>query len=314
MRYYDESDIAAVLDEDLALDAARQVFRSLGRGQAEAFASVRNAIGHQDAVFGNKSGFDRETMALGLKAGGYWRNNVAGGLPNHQSVTVLFDPDTGRPRAALSGNHLTAMRTAAACAVSIDALARRDSKTLAIVGAGQQAAYHLRAATTVREFERILIWNRTTNRAEALANEASRFAPEVRAADLEQAVAGADVVICVVSSFEPVVPADSVRPGTHIAAMGTDTAGKQELDPAIVAAASVFTDDVEQALVLGESQHAFRAGALERADIAPISEVLAGRRDGRRRVDEITLYDGTGLGLQDLVTAQLVLERMERRS
>lgn len=272
---------------------------------------MRNAIGHEDAVFGNKSGFDRETMALGLKAGGYWPGNAARGLANHQSVTLLFDPATGRPRAALSGNHLTAMRTAAACAVSIDALARADARTLAIVGAGHQAAYHLRAAVTMREFDRILIWNRTASRAEALARQLSGLAETVEAAALEKAVAGADVLISVVSSFAPVVPAGLARPGLHISAMGTDTVGKQELEPELVAAAAVFSDDVEQATVLGEAQHAIDAGTLRRADIVPLAEVLAGRHPGRRSAEDITLYDGTGLGLQDLVTAGFIIERLE---
>ena len=309
MKFFGEDEIVRWLDEETALAAARQVFESLGGGDAEAFKSVRNAIGHKDALFGNKSGFDRQSMALGLKAGGYWRHNEASGIPNHQSITLLFDPDTGRPEAAMSGNHLTAMRTAAACAVSIDLLARSDARTLSVIGAGHQAAYHLKAAVRVRAFDRILIWNRTHDRASALAEACQSLATDVRSVSIEEACAEADCLISVLSSFEPVVPSAPIRAGTHIAAMGTDTVGKREFRSGLFGRANVFSDDVEQAAALGEIQHPLRDGEIDIAEVTPLSDVLAKRHPGRSAEGELTIYDGTGMGLQDLVTAKAVLAR-----
>lgn len=310
MKYYDEALITAHLDEAMALRAARQVFESLASGQAEAFTSVRNAIGHKDALFGNKSGFDRATMALGLKAGGYWKHNAAAGLANHQSVTVLFDPDTGRAEAALSGNHLTAMRTAAASALAIELLARSDARTLSIVGAGHQAAYQLRAAIRVRSFERILIWNRTSERAEALAKVCANLAPDVAAAGLEETVSQADALITIVSSFKEVVPAGLIQAGTHVSAMGTDTVGKRELAADCFHGATVFADDLKQAATLGEIQHPIASGIIRASDVVALGEIVAGRHPGRTSSEEVTVFDGTGIGLQDLITAKLVLEKI----
>ena len=311
MDWIGEETVESLLDRQTAFDAMEALFRTMAGGDAIAYDSVRNATGHQDALFGNKSGFDRASMTLGLKAGGYWPHNGEKGLPNHQSVTLLFDPDTGQPLAAVSGNRLTAMRTAAAAAVSIAHLARQNSTTLGVIGAGVQARFHIEAALSVRVFDTVLIWNRTTDRAEKLAYDLDKEDIEIRAASLNETVSQADVLITVVSSFEPVIPAGLVRPGTHIAAMGTDTQGKQELAADIIANAHLFTDSLQQSLTLGECQHAFKACLIAQNDIQLLSQVVAGTHSGRRSGEEITLYDGTGLGLQDLAAAQAVLKRME---
>jgi len=310
MQWIDEDTVARHLSVAVAFDAAQAVFASLAADTASVYESVRNPTGHRGALFGNKSGFDRPSMTLGLKAGGYWPENGGHDLPCHQSVTVLFDPETGRPLAGVSGNRLTAMRTAAAAAVSVDRLARQDVRTLGVVGAGVQAPFHVRAACAVRGFERILIWNRSGSRADALAAEVADAAPEVRVADLDAVVAGADVLITLLSSFEPVVDPAALPAGAHVAAMGTDTQGKQELDVGFASRASLFTDNVTQSVTIGEFQHAVAAGLTAADAIVPLADVFAGTHPGRRSVDEITVYDGTGIGLQDLLAARAVLDRM----
>ena len=122
----------------------------MARGEARNFPVIREALGHADALYGFKSGFDRAGGVLGLKSGGYWPGNAARGLTNHQSTVVLFDPDTGRPKALVAGNHLTAMRTAAASAVSIRHLARKDAKVLGMIGAGFQSTFQMKAALRQR--------------------------------------------------------------------------------------------------------------------------------------------------------------------
>jgi ornithine cyclodeaminase len=291
-----------------AFAAVEAVFAAMARGQARNFPVVREALGHAKALYGFKSGFDTSAMALGLKAGGYWPGNAQRGLTNHQSSVFLFDPDTGQPQAMVAGNYLTAIRTAAATAVSIAHLARRDAKTLGIIGAGHQAAFQLRAAAEQRDFTRVLAWNRTPSRLDTLASQAKEMGLPFAAVERDELGREADVIVTITSCFEPLLTAGQVAPGTHIAAMGTDTIGKQELDPDLIAAAAVFTDEPAQAATLGECQHAVARGLLAQEQITPIGAVIEGTAPGRTHADAITLFDGTGVGLQDLAVARRAVD------
>ncbi|MEO1120691.1 MAG: ornithine cyclodeaminase family protein, partial [Pseudomonadota bacterium] len=142
-----------------AFKAVEDVFGAMARGDAYNFPVIREAIGHADALYGFKSGFDRAGLVLGVKSGGYWPGNMAKGLTNHQSTVFLFDPDTGQLDALVGGNYLTAVRTAASSSVSISHLARKDAKVLGMVGAGHQSQFQLRAAAEQRQFERVVAWN-----------------------------------------------------------------------------------------------------------------------------------------------------------
>ncbi|MHC8508457.1 MAG: iminosuccinate reductase BhcD [Rhodospirillales bacterium] len=294
-----------------AFDAVEAVFAAMASGGAYNFPVVREDIGHAGgALYGFKSGFDREGLVLGLKAGGFWPNNTEKGLTNHQSTVFLFDPDTGQPLAAVGGNYLTAVRTAAASSVSIKHLARSNAKVLGMIGAGHQAGFQLRAAAEQRAFERVVAWNPHPEMLPKLAAVAEEIGLPFEAAETAERVgAEADVIITITSAFEPLLMKDSVKPGTHIACMGTDTKGKQELDPALVAAANVFTDEAAQSVSIGETQHAVSAGLLQADAITPIGRVINGDHPGRGSDDEITLFDGTGVGLQDLAAAAAALKR-----
>jgi ornithine cyclodeaminase len=286
-----------------AFASVEAVFAAMANGDAWNFPVIREAIGHADALYGFKSGFDKAGMALGVKAGGYWPGNMARGLINHQSTVFLFDPDTGKLKALVGGNYLTAIRTAASSAVSIAHLARPDSKVLGMLGAGHQAGFQLRAAAEQREFEKVVAWNFHPDMLPGLNSVADEIGLSFEAVDREHLGAEADVIITITSAFEPLMMKDWVKPGTHLACMGTDTKGKQEVDPELVAAARLFTDEVAQAVTLGECQHALAAGLIAESDITSIGDVINGSDPGRVSVDEITLFDGTGVGLQDLAVA-----------
>ena len=286
-----------------AFTAVEQVFAAMARGDARNFPVVREAIGHAEALFGFKSGFDKAGMALGLKAGGFWPGNATQGLTNHQSTVFLFDPDTGRLKALVAGNYLTAVRTAASSSVSIRHLARADSKVLGMVGAGHQAQFQLRAAAEQRAFEKVVAWNPHPDMLPKLEAVAREIGLKFEAVSQQELGAQADVIVTITSAFEPLMMKDWIKPGTHIACMGTDTAGKQEVDPALVADARVFTDEVAQSVQLGETQHAVGQGLLDQAAITPIGQVINGDHPGRQSAEEVTLFDGTGVGLQDLAVA-----------
>lgn len=290
-----------------AFHAVEQVFASMSNGDAYNFPVIREAIGHCDALYGFKSGFDRAGLALGMKAGGYWPQNHKQDLTNHQSTVFLFDPDTGRCKALVGGNYLTAVRTAAACAVSIAHLARPESSTLGIVGAGHQTTFQLRAAAQAGNFTQVLAWNRTPERLTSLAETAEELGIPFASVSREELCERSDVIITMTAAHEALLQSEWVTPGTHIACMGTDTKGKQEVDPAIMVRARVFTDEVAQSISIGETQHAVAQGLIQLDDITPIGEVINGTAKGRQDASDITLFDSTGVGLQDLAVASAAL-------
>lgn len=295
----------AVIGRKQAFEAVEAVFASMAGGSARNFPVVREAIGHADALYGFKSGFDRAGMVLGVKSGGYWPGNIRRGLTNHQSTVVLFDPDTGRLQALVGGNYLTAVRTAAASAVSIAHLARQDARVLGMVGAGHQSTFQLRAALEQRHFDQVVGWNRDPENLARLAVVCEEQGVPFEAVSLPDLAARSDVIITITSSFEPLLMSEWIKPGTHIACMGTDTKGKQEVDPVLYSRAEIFTDEVAQATSIGESQHAAAAGIVAPERIVAIGDVINGKHPGRRAEQDITLFDGTGVGLQDLAVAAM---------
>lgn len=303
-----EAAIGELMTEEAAFDAVEAVFGAMASGDAYNFPVIREAIGHAEALYGFKSGFDRKGLNLGLKSGGYWPGNEAKGMPNHQSTVFLFDPDTGRLKAVVGGNLLTALRTAAASAVSIKHLARPDAKVLGMVGAGHQSAFQMRAAVAQRAFEKVVGWNLHPEMLSRLESTAGELDLPFEAVDLDQLGTEADVIITITSSFDAILSDAQITPGTHLACMGTDTVGKKEVDPAILSRASVFTDEVAQSVTLGEAQHAVGSGLIKEAAVTPIGRVINGDHSGRQSADEITLFDGTGVGLQDLAVAAAVVE------
>lgn len=294
-----------VVSRSHAFEAVENVFAAMARGDAYNFPVIREAIGHADALYGFKSGFDRAGMTLGVKSGGYWPGNMAKGLTNHQSTVFLFDPDTGCLSALVGGNYLTAVRTAASSAVSIAHLARRDARVLGMIGAGHQAGFQLRAAAEQRDFEKVVAWNRHPEMLAKLEQIAAEIGLPFEAVEREAVGSQADVIITIVSAHEPLLERDWIKPGTHVACMGTDTRGKQEVSVDLVADASLFTDEQSQSISIGETQHAIAAGRINKSDITPIGEVINGTHPGRSSDDEITLFDGTGVGLQDLAVASV---------
>lgn len=310
-----EQDARALVSVEDAIDAVERSFAAMARGRARNYPVVREVVGYQDAVFGVKTGCDTGAPILGLKAGGYWPHNLARGLTNHQSSTLLFDADTGRASALVSANYLTGIRTGAASAIATKYLSRRNSSVLGIIGTGVQAVYQLKATLAVRTIRTVRAWDPSADNLAAFGRVVAELGLQyVPQAEVQGVAAHADILVTVTPSREALVEKSWVRPGTHISAMGADTKGKQELDPALVAAASLFVDELEQAITIGECQHAFAAGLItHRSFRGSLGAVAAGLCEGRRSATEITLFDGTGVALQDLVVADLAVRHAAGR-
>lgn len=202
---------------------------------------------------------------------------------------------------------MTALRTAAASSVSIKHLARKDAKVIGMVGAGHQATFQLRAALEQRDFDKVIGWNYHPEMLPNIEKIAAEAGVPFQAVDLPGMVE-ADVIISITSAFSPSLMADHVAPGCHLACMGTDTKGKQEVEAALLARATVFTDEVAQSVSIGEAQHAVAEGLIAESDVHQLGAVINGTHAGRVSDDQITLFDGTGVGLQDLAVAAAVVD------
>ncbi|MEM1247934.1 MAG: ornithine cyclodeaminase family protein [Acidobacteriota bacterium] len=316
MYYVSEQTCRDLVSQEAIHEVIARTYVAMATGRAVNFPVVRETLGYENAIFGFKSGNDRgddsAPQALGVKAGGLWPGNRAKGLPNHQSTVVLFDTATGGPKALVRGTYLTALRTAAASALSIEHLARQDARTLGILGAGGQAEFQVAAALRQRAFERVLISDRSSENAEALQKTVSDSGVESETVPPEEMARASEVIITIVPTFEPVLRSEWVRPGTHLACMGTDTLGKQEVDADLLPRCRLYGDEIAQNVSIGECQHAAREGLIRAEDITLIGDVLRDASRGRRSDEEITLFDSTGVGLQDIAAGEFALTLAQR--
>ena len=301
-----DQDVAGLLTLDKVIPLVEEALIDLAQGSGHLFPVIRETIAKHDGIFGIKAGYLERREALGFKAGGFWKNNARRGLTNHQSTMVLFDPATGRPTAIVAANYITQIRTAAIGAIACRHLARTDSRILALIGTGQQGQNQLKAALHVLpEISEVFLHDAIPSAAEKLAEQLAGRPFTVHVAKSPAtACQNADVIITATPSFQAVVMNEWIKPGTHITAVGTDTRGKQELDPVIFSQAKIVVDNTAQCLFLGECQHAYDAGIIAKDSIhAELGEILSGQKPGRERDDEITVFDTTGVAAQDLITA-----------
>ncbi|MEM2282587.1 MAG: alanine dehydrogenase [Candidatus Hadarchaeales archaeon] len=233
------------------------------------------------------------------------------GLPTVMASIILIDPETGRPVAIMDGTWITDMRTGAGGGIAAKYLARRNSKILGLVGAGAQARTQLLALREVFNIEEVRVWSESVERSKEFKSWAERLGVNIHSKEsVEQAVRGCDIVVTTTPSTEPIVRKEWVAEGVHINAIGADAPGKEELDPEILRGAKIVVDDYEQAWHSGEINVPASKGMIKRSDIyAELGEVVAGKKAGRLSDSEITIFDSTGLAIQDLATAVLVYRR-----
>jgi len=228
----------------------------------------------------------------------------------HEGVVVLFDSESGLPVAIMEGATLTGIRTAAASALATDLLAREDARRLLIIGCGEQARRHVKALKTVRDFEEIMIWGRSAERAGQLAKvlSASEGVAVTGVKNLAVAAASADVITTVTSAQEPVLFGEWVSPGTHVNLVGSAVPTNREADRALVTRCRYYVDYRPAALAAAsELLEAMSAGVIDETHIlAEIGEVASGEAMGRLDPDDITLYKSLGIAAQDLAAAHAV--------
>lgn len=237
------------------------------------------------------------------------RNPSTYGLPTVMATIMLFDPRTGTPLCVMGGTWITGARTGGAAAVATKYLARSDASTVGIVGAGFLAMFHVEALAKITDVDKVYVYDVNRSKAERLSEEVvRRFDLKVLVADTpKDAVESADVLATLTPAKSPIVMDGWLREGVHINAMGADAPGKQEIDYRVLKKAKIVVDDFEQAVHSGEVNVPISQGLLRREDIyAELGEIVAGLKNGREDYKEITLFDSTGLAIQDVIVAHHV--------
>ena len=291
----------------LAAGRAGQPLRSIAR-----LAAAPGLMGLMPAYLaaGADESASADEGAYGLKAVMVTPGNPGRGLDTHQGVVLLSDGQTGEPRALLNGSAITEIRTAAVSVLATDVLARPGAADLAVIGTGVQARAHVLAFSQTRSLRRIRVAGRTQARAADLAAD---LRPQVSAditgcGSVQEAVAGADIIVTATNAAQPVLRRDWIQPGAHISAVGACLPAARELDGATVAAAALFADSRESLLAeSGDFLLAQAEGLVGPEHLrAELGQVLTGAAAGRLGDDEITLFESLGLGVEDLAAAQFV--------
>ena len=326
MRTVDESSIRAVIKEPEALSSAEKAFQALGIGAVTLPMPMGFDISEVEGEVHVKSAYLKGSPIFAVKiASGFYRNTERG-LPSGAGLILVFDASTGFPLALLQDNgYLTDLRTAAAGALAAQLLAPEALDTVAVLGSGVQARFQLRALARVRSWERTVAWSPSAEQVRAYCDEMERELglPFSAAAGPDEAVRGADLVITVTPSREPLIEADSLLPHATVIAVGSDGPAKRELPTAALARAAagaragararagkIVVDRLSQCLALGELHHAVEEGTLSADSVhAELGEVLLGRKPGREG-DELIVCDLTGVGAQDAAIAELAWEKL----
>ncbi len=304
------------------------VYAEKAKGTAAVWPMVFYEFDPGKADMDIKSGYLKEQGIYGLKLVSWFGSNPAKGLPALTGAVMIFDAATGKPLGLINGEHMTGMRTGAAGAIGIKYLARENSETLLMVGAGHQAAFQITAALTVAQnIRRVLVYDpmdfenarrfcesfelkgaENRNMTHAILKKRGIVLEPV--SDLQQAVKESDIIITATPSRNPLIMKEWVKPGTHFSCMGSDMSGKQEIDETIIGIARIIVDDIPQSVAVGEIETAIKRRIIAEQDIAAeIGEVITGQKPGRISPTDITVFDSTGIGLQDLATGALALEK-----
>lgn len=299
----DKNQIEPLLQPDDVLNAVKKAFTLHSQKQGRIFPVVREPL-TTGGIFGIKSGDVQSQDLLGFKAAGFWPNNRTLGGEPHQATILLFSPHTGRPLCVIDGNSITTMRTGAAGALGLQLLARPDSQSLCIFGSGVQASIQLQFA--LRLFPHLhqvhyLTYNNQPD--PKFEQKFTSLCPLSHSTNPDTSVASSDIVITATPGAGALFSLNAVRKGTHINCVGADTKGKRELPDGFLKHVKLFVDDRIQAAQIGETQWAPDTPSTE------LGELLDKTNSFKRTPDDITLFDMTGLALQDLTVARMLYQQ-----
>ncbi len=307
-----EGDVRSLLTMKEAVEAVEGAFRLFGEGQvqlpAKIYLNFEPYGGDLRAMPGYLKG---KFPAAGVKIVNSNAKNPDRGLPAVSGIMVYIDPETGLPLGVFAAGNLTSIRTGAGGGIAAKYLARPNSTRVGLVGCGKQARTQLEALLEFFSIKHVVVWGKTPEEARAFcAEQQPDFKMKLEPQETVEAACNADIIVTTTPVRKPVVKAAWVRPGTHVNAIGADAAGKQELETALVKKARVVVDDWTQASHGGEVNVPVAAGTFARKDLAAeLGEVVTGKKKGRLSESDVTIFDSTGLALQDVAVARVLYEK-----
>jgi alanine dehydrogenase len=312
-----KKEVARLLTMDLALASVKTAFRIYQGARMQQPPIVSMAVDAHQGELDLKSCYVPDSELISIKiASGYWNNPKNHRLPAMHAPLVLLAGKTGYPLCIMDGSLITGYRTGAAGALSAALLARKESRTVALVGAGNQAFMQVMAIKKVLDIQEVRVFSPNRHRVAAFKKNLQDHLDitVIPCEGVEETLRGADLLITATPSEKAIVWRDWVKAGTHIIAIGADMAGKQELDTSILKAAKIYVDSLSQCLERGEVRNGLLQGVFPASHIqGELGDLLLGNIEGRRGEEDITLFDATGMALQDNTLAggiyQLARER-----
>ncbi len=304
--FLSRNDVRGLLDMAATIAAVEQAFKDWSQGKAVMPAKSYLLLEQGD--------FRAMPAALPGAVGVKWVNvhlqNPAHGLPTIMAILIYSDPLTGYPLAVMDATDITAYRTGATAAIASKYLARKDSHTLGIIGAGRQSYTQLLAHVALFDIRLIKVFDCSRAATKKLIEHFPQC--PLQECSVEEAAAS-DILCTVTPSREPVLKRKWVVSGTHINAIGADAEGKEELEPAILKEAIVVVDDVRQAVAGGEINVPVKKGLFRADDVyTTLGEIIAGKKQGRKDEKAITVFDSTGLAIEDIAVARLVYQKAKQ--
>lgn len=321
-----QKEIESLFTLDMALKAVEQAYSEKASGQGSVWPMVFHEFDPGHADLDIKSGDLAGAGIFGSKVVSWFGENPAKGKPALYGTSLIFDRATGEPKALLNAGPVTDLRTGAAGAIGAKYLARKDSENLVMAGCGELAPYLIAATLAACPgLKKVTLVNphtpqkaaarlcAVTEKVDALLQSAGlpRQAAIESSEQIKASVQQADIILTATPAYEPIIQWDWIKPGTHLSCVGADLAGKQELDVRILQNAAVFGDDQAQCFAVGECEKAHKAGVLP-ALRGELGQVMLGQCPGRTDAEQITVFDSTGIALQDLASAAVILQKAQK--
>ena len=306
--WLDRKDVESLLDMKIAISAVERSFFMHGLKKVQMPPKIYLYFPHGDLRA--MPAYLEELGISGVKIVNVHPENYLRDLPSVMAIVELVNPETGEPVALMDGTYLTDMRTGAAGGIAVRYLARKDSGVIGMIGTGNQARTQLQAIAEVIEIDEVRIYSKTESSQDRFIRDMEdKIGVEIKKKRIEK-VCECDILVTTTPSRKPVVKNEWITGGTHINAIGADAKGKQELDPMILRRAKIIVDDIEQASHSGEINVPLEKGIISIEDIyCELGEIVAGIKPGRENEEEITVFDSTGLAVQDVSTAFEVYDK-----
>jgi len=305
------SQVQRLVDMPQVLKAIENTFILYGKNLVQMPAKIYLHLDKYNGDFRAMPAYIEGIEACGLKWVNVHPKNRRFGLPAVMAIIVLSDPQTGFPLCIMDGTLLTNLRTGAAGGIAAKYLARKDSSVVGLVGCGVQARTQLAALKELFKIKLVCVWGNKVGYAKKFLEDTRHLGLNIKIKDkISDCLKQADIVVTTTPVRKPIVKSEWIKHGTHINAIGADAKGKEELEPELLKRAKLVVDDWQQASHSGEINVPLSRGIITKKDIyATLSEVLIGKKKGRVSSKEITIFDSTGLAIQDVAVANLVYKR-----